>query len=389
VPLDGHTFLAAAADAGYNAFTGVPCSYLTPLLNAMVNTVGDASSPSSALGAYIGATSEGEAVGIAAGMWLAGRSPVILSQNSGLGNMVNPIASLLTPLRIPVLLLITWRGGPGKADEPQHQFMGSITLPLCELLGLAPELIPDSLADLTHALSRASARATNTRASSALILHAGDISPEPLLARPVRTIDTNIGIRTESGSVKRMSRTDCLRVVNDVAPADAALIASTGKCARELYSLGDSGRNLYVVGSMGCASAIGLGVALHSTRRVIVLDGDGAALMKLGNMATIGTAAAGHLVHIILNNGVHDSTGGQPTAALAGIDFAAIAIACGYRSATTVTSAGAFATALAQSVEHDGPSLIHVRIGTGSPATLARPDIAPHVVAERFREFLT
>jgi phosphonopyruvate decarboxylase len=392
MPLRGQDFLSATRATGFDAFTGVPCSYLTPLLNAVLNVSRDASdatavSHESALVRYVGATSEGEAVGIAAGMWLAGRQPVVLAQNSGLGNMVNPITSLLAPLRIPVLLVVTWRGQPGTHDEPQHALMGQLTEPLCDLLRLAPERVPDDLERLVEILERARDRASQTRASSALILPDGVIAPEALVPAVPRG-PTAARAWNDGCAGPLPTRAACIAALLDAAPSDAAFVATTGKCARELYTLADGPRNLYVVGSMGCASAVALGVALHTSRRVIVLDGDGAALMKLGNLATIGATAPPNLVHVLLDNGVHDSTGGQPTAAGGAVDFAAIAAACGYRFAARATSAAGLAAALLASADDTGPAMIHVRTSPGSLPGLGRPRVAPDVVAARFREFL-
>jgi phosphonopyruvate decarboxylase len=170
-------------------------------------------------------------------------------------------------------------------------------------------------------------------------------------------------------------------------PAEAAVIATTGKTGRELFTLADRPQHLYQVGSMGCAAGMGLGVALASGRRTIVLDGDGAALMKLGTMATIGAVAPRRLLHIVLDNGVHDSTGGQPVAA-PGLDFAAVAAACGYAGVAACDDLAGFDRALAALLGAEGPALLHARIAPGSMASLGRPTIAPHEVASRFRAFL-
>jgi phosphonopyruvate decarboxylase len=169
-----------------------------------------------------------------------------------------------------------------------------------------------------------------------------------------------------------------------------AVIATTGKCGRELFTLADRRQHLYQVGSMGGASAMGLGVALNTPQPVVVLDGDGAALMKLGNLATIGAYRPDNLLHILLDNGVHDSTGGQATVS-ASVDFAAVALACGYSYAASCRSLEGFETALRQASrrkEISGPALIHMRIVPGSLAKLGRPTVGPEVVARRFQAFL-
>jgi phosphonopyruvate decarboxylase len=166
-----------------------------------------------------------------------------------------------------------------------------------------------------------------------------------------------------------------------------AVIATTGKCGRELFTLADRRQHLYQVGSMGGASAMGLGVALNTARTVVVLDGDGAALMKMGNLATIGAYAPGNLVHILLDNGVHDSTGGQATVS-ASVDFAAVAVACGYRYTASCWSLADFDAALRDVATQAKPALIHMHIAPGSMVKLGRPTVGPVEVARRFKAFL-
>ena len=170
-------------------------------------------------------------------------------------------------------------------------------------------------------------------------------------------------------------------------PAEGAVIATTGKCGRELFTLADRPQHLYQVGSMGGASGMALGVALNTAAPVFVLDGDGAALMKLGTFATIGAYAPRNLVHILLDNGVHDSTGGQPTVS-PGVDFAAVALACGYRFAASCGTLDGFESAFRDAAGHAGPALIHLRIAPGSMAKLGRPTVGPAEVAQRFKAFL-
>jgi phosphonopyruvate decarboxylase len=170
-------------------------------------------------------------------------------------------------------------------------------------------------------------------------------------------------------------------------PAAAAVIATTGKTGRELFTLADRPQHLYQVGSMGCASAMGLGVALHTDRPVVVLDGDGAALMKLGTLATIGARAPANLVHVVLDNGVHDSTGGQPTVSPS-VEFDAVALACGYATGTACDDAAGVAQAVTAALAAPGPHLVHARIAPGSLEHLGRPTVTPAEVARRFRSFL-
>jgi phosphonopyruvate decarboxylase len=376
--IEASEFLKAASDRGFGFYTGVPCSFLTPLINRVI------SDPATE---YVGATSEGEAVAIAAGAWLAGRGTAVMCQNSGLGNTVNPLTSLNHPFRIPSLLIITWRGEPGLKDEPQHALLGEITSTLLEVIRIPHRVFPSESSEIGPVLATAEEEMRRTGLPSALIMRKGTVreeeleQPEPPASRPGLRVD-----RTTGG--RRPSRVQVLERFLAVLSEEAAVIATTGKCGRELFTLADRPQHLYQVGSMGCASAMALGVALNVSRPTVVLDGDGAALMKMGNLATIGAKAPRNLIHLILDNGVHDSTGGQQTVSSA-IDFAEVASACGYAQTTICDDLVSFEEALQATLASPGPHLVHVRILPGSMAKLGRPTIAPHEVAARFRSFLS
>ena len=376
--IEAERFLAAARERGVDFVTGVPCSFLTPLINAA------ASDP--AVG-WVVATSEGEAAAIAAGAWLAGRRPMLLMQNSGLGNAVNPITSLNWPFRIPVLLVVSRRGAPGLKDEPQHELMGAITPDLLDVLRVAHAPFPATPETLAPALDRAVAAMDETRLPQAFVVAKGDLAPSDLdePAPPARAPGRLVDRR---GGGPRPPRLEAMARALALLPADAAVVATTGFCGRELFTLGDQDRFFYVVGSMGGASAIGLGIALCVDRPVVVFDGDGAALMKLGNLATIGARAPRNLVHIVFDNEVHASTGGQRTVS-PGVDFAAVAAACGYAFAARADDLAGFEAALAEAVAAGGPALIHAKVGPSDVEKLGRPTVAPQAVADRFRRRLT
>ena len=372
----GH-FIAEATARGFDFYTGVPCSYLTPLINGVLSD--------RAL-RYVGAASEGEAVAIAAGAWLAGRRTVVMCQNSGLGNAVNPLTSLNAPFRLPTLLITTWRGRPGEPDEPQHEVMGAITSDLIRLMGLEQGAFPNMPDVVGPAFDQAVARMADTGSPFAWVMKKGDVEataldPTPLARRsPGRRRDLSTG-------GERPTRAALLERFLASSDAGTAVIATTGKCGRELFTLADREQHLYQVGSMGGASGMALGVALNTGGPVVVLDGDGAALMKLGTFATIGAYAPSNLLHILLDNGVHDSTGGQATVS-ASVDFAAVALACGYAWAATCDSLDGFEAALDAAQGAGGPGLIHARIAPGSMERLGRPTVKPHEVASRFKAFL-
>ncbi len=366
-----------AARSGFDFYTGVPCSYLTPLINGVLSN--------RAL-TYVGAASEGEAVAIAAGAWLAGRRTVVMCQNSGLGNAVNPLTSLNAPFRIPTLFVTTWRGRPGEPDEPQHEVMGRITHDLLSLMGLPHRPFPSQDALIGPALAEATQAMDASGLPFAFVMAKGDVAdadldqPAPRTLKPGRREDLMVG-----GA--RPKRAQALERFLALTDDDTAVIATTGKCGRELFTLADREQHLYQVGSMGGASGMALGVALNTHRRVVVLDGDGAALMKLGALATIGAQAPGNLIHILLDNGVHDSTGGQATVS-ASVDFAGVALACGYAYAASCDDLDGFERAFGPAAGAAGPALIHLRIAPGSMATLGRPTVTPEAVARRFKAFL-
>ncbi len=370
-------FIAAARDGGIDFYTGVPCSYLAPLINRVI------SDPACR---YVGATSEGEAVAIAAGAWLAGRLPVVLCQNSGLGNTVNPLTSLNHSFRIPSLLVVTWRGEPGHPDEPQHTVMGEVTHALLDTIRIPHAGFPEQPEEIADRLATAGSLMRDTGLPFALVMRKDAVAPEPLHPPAAPALAPG-RLQDLRGHGPRPARIDVLSSALGLLPEDAAVIATTGKCGRELFTLADREQHLYVVGSMGGASAIGLGVATQVAHPVVVLDGDGAALMKLGNLATIGAQAPEKLVHVILDNGVHDSTGGQETVS-ATVDFAAVAVACGYRNAVRSDDLPGFERAFAEALRTPGPHLLHVRIRPGSLEKLGRPTVGPVAVAERFKAFL-
>lgn len=370
-------FLAEAARHGFDFYTGVPCSFLTPLINGVLS--------SKAL-AYVGAASEGEAVAIAAGAWLAGRKTVVMCQNSGLGNAVNPLTSLNTPFRIPTLLITTWRGQPGIGDEPQHKLMGQITQKLLSVIEVEHEPFPTTAETLPAALRRAVARMAQSELPFAFVMEQGSVRDDGL--QPVPRKRAEPGERDDINTPgEQPTRAAVLERFLSLVDPVAAVVATTGKCGRELFTLADRPQHLYQVGSMGGASGMALGVALNVSIPVVVLDGDGAALMKLGSFATIGAYAPAGLIHIVLDNGVHDSTGGQPTVS-GSVDFAGVALACGYRYAASCGTLDGFAAAYRAAALGPKPALIHARIAPGSMSKLGRPTVNPDSVARRFKAFL-
>lgn len=372
-------FVDGLIDHGYNFFTGVPCSLLTPLINHLEED---------RRVSYVGATNEGEAVALAAGAWLAGRKCVVMCQNSGLGNAINPLTSLNYPFQIPALLIVTWRGQPDMPDEPQHVLMGAVTPRLLELAEIAHQPFPETKDRITPVLGRVDEMTKIRSLPTALILSKDVLAgnrrtQQPGRPRQRRNSSMNTTIR---GS--RSTRIAVLERLTNIFPTSAAVISTTGKCSRELFTLRDCSQHFYVIGSMGCASAVGLGVAMNMHRPVVVIDGDGAALMRLEHMASIGARAPENLLHIVLDNGVHDSTGGQITLSSI-VDFGAVAAACGYASVSVCNDLNQTEETVLEALRTPGPHFIRVLVHPGSIEHLGRPTLAPVAVAQRFRDFLS
>ena len=344
-------FIEPARARVFSFYTGVPCSFLSPFINRAI------SHPKLD---YVGAASEGEAVAIAAGAWLAGKNTVVMCQNSGLGNMVNPLTSLNFSFKIPTMLIVTWRGQPGLKDEPQHELMGQITADMLDVIRVTHQMFPRETKNIAQAIDIACKNMDQQSLPAAFIMEKDSVREEGLDAKPLPVRPRGRAEDLTEGSERPIRFKVLERLLADI-PAHAAIIATTGKCGRELFTLNDRKQHLYQVGSMGGASPMGLGVARNVARPVVVLDGDGAVLMKLGALATIGGYAPKNLIHVVLDNGVHDSTGGQATVS-PNVDFAALAVACGYARAFACDGVAGFVQALKSALGSDGPHMIHIRI---------------------------
>jgi phosphonopyruvate decarboxylase len=355
--------------------SSVPCSILNPILSACYGTASIQ---------HVTACSEGEAIGIASGAWLAGKNAGVMMQNSGLGNAVNPLTSLNFPFQIPLALFISWRVQPGRKDEPQHELIGKITPSLLDLMQVKSSVVSPDSCELDAIFSDMKAH-LNRRQSYALIIPP-EKSDSALLpeANAIGSLRSDHFDLRDSDDVP--TRYSAMEACLSVLPEHAAVIATTGKTGRELFTISDQERFFYQVGSMGCASAISLGVALNTKLPVCVFDGDGAALMKLGNLATIGSQSPRNLMHVIFDNGVYDSTGGQRTSA-GTTDLAGVAKACGYRVYQANSLAG-LKSSIKRALDAHGPTLIHMKISTGSVSGLLRPTVMPPEVSTRFRRYL-
>lgn len=336
IPAD--TFCEELRERGFAVASGVPCSHFGGPIELLSRTPGR----------YVPAANEGGAMAIAAGVSLAGRRAYVMLQNSGLGNLVNPLTSLLMTFHIPVLTFVSQRGCPDPADdEPQHRIMGPATAPILEAVGApAWELRKDHEPAAFRALLDEVEKALAAHQPAFVLVEKGAVGKaEPAAPSPVR---------------EGLSSADAIRLIAAVAE-DCAIVATTGYTGRELFSLADAPGNFYMQGSMGHASSIGLGVALtRPERRVVVIDGDGAALMHLGALSVIGNQAPRNLVHVILDNGAHESTGGQRTTSET-TSFAAAALAAGYRTATDCPTLADLDNALRRAISTPGPHACVVR----------------------------
>jgi phosphonopyruvate decarboxylase len=376
--IEAHSFITAAQEQGFSFYSGVPCSYLKPFINSVID--------SDEL-RYVGAANEGDAIAISAGAELAGLRSVTMFQNSGLGNAVNPLTSLSYSFRIPTLLIPTLRGEPGGApDEPQHELMGAITTDMLELMRIPWEYFPEEDDQIHASLERAVKHMDEHSMPYALVMRKGSVAPVGLQSRPVVRVPQHYD---EGVAVAMASRHEVLRAVQNAAPANAAIVATTGYTGRELYACEDRPNQIYMVGSMGCAVSMGLGIALAQPHRpVIVLEGDGAALMRLGAQSIVGYEAPVNLTHVLLDNAIHESTGGQATVARS-VSFPAIAAASGYQDVHSLANPQAVGELLATGNQSAGARFVHVPTLPGVPENLPRPSVKPEEVSRRLQEFLS
>ncbi len=369
-------FIKSAQEFGFNTWAGVPCSFLTPLINSIIDH------PDMM---YISSANEGDAVAAATGAALGGRRAVAMMQNSGLGNAVSPLSSLNWVFRIPILLLITLRGEPGLKDEPQHELMGQITGRILDNLQIPWDWFPRDAGSVEGALTVANWQMDKTGRPYAFIVRKGSLAPNSLQSQwkpasaPVQSPDRAVGETV-------LTRHQALStVVEKTMESDTVVIASTGFIGRELCAIADRRNHLYMVGSMGCASSLGLGLSLAlEDLRVLVVDGDGAVLMRMGNLATVGAYGGRNFQHLVLDNGLHESTGGQFTVSNA-ISLAGVASACGYRESSEATTKEALSQFLQGA---SGPALQQLKIKPGVPADLPRPGLTPAEVKQRLMRHL-
>jgi len=355
-------------------FTGVPDSTFKDWMTFLADEHGKRLT-------NIIACNECEAIAVAAGYYLAtGKIGVVYMQNAGEGKTVNPLTSLCDPevYSIPVLLMIGWRGEPGKKDEPQHKKMGRITLNLLETLEVPYKILPDKIEEAEKVILEMKVKAEKTKSPIAIIIKTGLL--EEYEAKNKAKINFE------------MTREDAIKAIVGNLNGNEAIISTTGKTSRELFEYrvirGEKPMDFYTVGSMGCSASIANAIALQKTnRKVFVFDGDGAVIMQMGALATIGHYKAKNLYHIIFDNEAHDSTGGQPTVSST-VNFEKIALACGYKGAKTVKTKVELEKAIKEMRASEGPQMMVIKVNKGARKDLGRPTTTPIENKEGFMEFL-
>ena len=360
------TFLSQLVTHGFHPFMGVPCSLVKHLINLIEE--------SSETDYYI-ATSEGEAVGLAGGFALAGKTPVVIMQNDGFGNTINPLTSLQMLYNLPALLIITWRGEPGgKPDAPQHSIMGAVLLKLLKTLSIPYHVLQDDYADTEKVLRTAKKYCHEKRQPFAIIIRRGLFNPQV--------------VSKEAPESNLPLRIDCIMALAANTDQTDIILGTTGYTGRELKQVIQQHNTFYTAGSMGCLGSIGLALAIaQPKRRVYILDGDGALLMKLGTLATIGLYKPSNLYHLVFDNGQYESTGGQATASQV-VQFPALASNSGYRYTVSVSSISALEKFIEHTRAKPGPMMCHVRIQPGTVPDLKRPSQSPDQLRSEFQKFL-
>ena len=361
---------------GTDFFAGVPdsllknfCAYITD--NAPADK-------------HIISANEGSATALATGYHFAtGKIPLIYMQNSGEGNMINPLLSIVDPdvYSVPMMIVIGWRGEPGVHDEPQHIKQGKVTCDLLDAMKIPYSILGAGNCNkcLDKALAKAYEYIKANNAPYALVIKKGTFEDY--------TLQNNTTVEAD------MSREEAIEKIMLSAPETAAFVSTTGMASRELYELRDKhgqghSKDFLTVGGMGHASQIALSIAMQKKDRLIYcIDGDGASIMQMGGMATIGTRNPSNMVHIVLNNGAHDSVGGQPTVGRQ-IDFCGIAKACGYGNVVKASTKEELDAILKDKNTFDKLTFIEVLVRKGARKDLGRPKTTPQENKKAMMEFL-
>ncbi len=393
--ISGRGVAALLTRHGFDFFTGVPCSLVEDVISVL-ETAGDAP--------YVAAVREDAAVGLAGGAWLAGRRPCVLMQNSGLGTSLNALASFSLMYGLPALVVVTWRGYEGK-DAPEHILTGAITPRLLDLLGMPYRVLSaeSAAADVAWA-----AREMDSRMQPVAIVvpprvvetgrvHHDASTPRPsgpggpsgfAVGAPAQSLrGPTVGPQPPERLSPKISRLAAITAARKPIGAEPVVHAN-GYICRESFSVGDRPQNFYMIGSMGLASAIGLGLTLaRPERAAVVFDGDGNLLMNFGVLAMAGGLQPRRLVHVVFDNEVYGSTGNQASPSR-GVRLDRVAAAAGYRTVRAVTDAAETEAAVRAALGADGPHFILVKTTT-EEAGVPRIPYSPAEIRDRFRASVT
>jgi phosphonopyruvate decarboxylase len=370
--IDCKAFYSALTQHGVGFYAGVPDSLLANFC-AYVDDHGGSEQ-------HLITANEGNAVALAMGYHMACKKvAAVYLQNSGLGNIINPLTSLADPevYRVPLLLLVGWRGEPGVKDEPQHVKQGRITLEQLDVLGI-PYWILDADSDYYQILKDAFSTMSKQNAPVALVIRKDSFAKYKSTREEV--------------CLSQMSREDGLRRILELSQPSDLIVSTTGKTSREVFELRvqreEKQRDFLTVGGMGHTASIALGVAIgQPNRQVIALDGDGSMIMHMGALAVIAEYAPKNFLHVLLNNGAHESVGGQATAAQ-NIDIEQLVLAVGYKHYACATDSASLDTAWAKLAEVEGPKLLELKIRCGSREDLGRPTSTAEQNKLAFMDFI-
>jgi len=376
--IESRHLLSHLISQGYNFFAGVPCSDLGGLFEAL---------PEQKDVISITATSEGEALSLATGAYLAGRKPCVLCQNSGFGNLINPLMTHCSPQEIPILIVMSWRGHPESSDEPQHRKTGACTEPMLKHTGYDYCVLRAN--DFLAVNKRLEQMSAECSQPYFMLVPPGTLSKvEPSRCGSIRQeLTHSVHQPVESAGNELPTRTEAIKALLNYLSKDDIVVSSVGFNSRTLFDLADRDLNYYVPGAMGFASAIGLGLAIcQPNQNVIVLDGDGSAIMHMGNLVSIGAQRPSNLTYLILNNGMHESTGGQATHSPQ-VNLTSIALACGFELMASIESISRKNSSSARQ-SNSRPRFIEVRTEPDPDRKPPRPSQEPAFFTQRFRTAL-
>ena len=355
-------------------FTGVPDSLLKDICGYITDNT--------PRNRNIIAANEGNAIGIASGYHFAtNKIPMVYMQNSGIGNTVNPLLSLVDPdvYSIPMLIMVGWRGEPGIKDEPQHIKQGMVTPKLFEAMGIPYHILPKEINTAKDIITKSISYIKENNSPLVIIIQKGTFEPYKLKTLKKTTFELN--------------REQAIKIIVDHLKDDDIIVSTTGKTSRELFEYRDElkqghEKDFLTVGSMGHANQIALGIALEKPdRQVFCFDGDGALLMHTGSMGIIGDLTPKNYKHIVINNGAHESVGGQPTIAF-NVDFSLIAKGFKYKEVFIADTKKSLKENIIKLINTDGPVMLEIKVNKGARENLGRPTLSPIENKNNFMNFL-